>query len=96
MNIYIYIYMYVYICIYIYIYIYVYMIYSGLVVSGEVPRGEKILYSGTDPESYITEHTLVYVDDTEGDDTLAFQTRCLQSFHGMGRDRSVHQLVKDL
>ena len=23
--------------------------------SGEVPRGEKMLYSGTDPESYITE-----------------------------------------
>ena len=28
--------------------------------SGEVPRGEKMLYSGTDPESYITEYTLVY------------------------------------
>ena len=27
---------------------------------GEVPRGEKMLYSGTDPESYITEYTLVY------------------------------------
>jgi hypothetical protein len=26
----------------------------------EVPRGEKMLYSGTDPESYITDHTLVY------------------------------------
>ena len=31
---------------------------SGLV--GEVSRGEKILYPGTDPESYITENTLVY------------------------------------
>ena len=28
--------------------------------SGEVPRGEKMLYSGTDPESYITDYTLVY------------------------------------
>ena len=27
---------------------------------GEVPRGEKMLVSVTDPESYITEHTLVY------------------------------------
>ena len=26
----------------------------ALVGSGEVPRGEKMLYSGTDPESYIT------------------------------------------
>ena len=26
--------------------------------AGEVPRGEKMLYSGTDPESYITEYTL--------------------------------------
>ena len=25
----------------------------------EVPRGEKMLYSGTDPASYITEYTLV-------------------------------------
>ena len=31
-------------------------------ISGEVPRGEKMLYSGTDPESYITKHTLVYED----------------------------------
>ena len=30
---------------------------SGL--AGEVSRGEKMLYSGTDPESYITEYTLV-------------------------------------
>ena len=29
---------------------------------GEVPRGEKMLYSGTDPESYITDYTLVYDD----------------------------------
>jgi len=28
--------------------------------TGEVPRGEKMLYSGTDPESYITEYALVY------------------------------------
>ena len=33
--------------------------------SGEVPRGEKMLYSGTDPESYITECTLVYEDYLE-------------------------------
>ena len=31
-------------------------------IIGEVPRGEKMLYSGTDPESYITEYTLVYED----------------------------------
>jgi len=30
--------------------------------NGEVPRGEKLLYSGTDPESNITEYTLVYED----------------------------------
>ena len=32
---------------------------TGLVIndSGEVPRGEKMLYSGTVPESYITEYT---------------------------------------
>ena len=30
--------------------------------SGEVPRGEKMLCSGTDAESYITEYTLVYED----------------------------------
>ena len=29
---------------------------------GEVPRGEKMLYSGTDSESCITEHTLVCED----------------------------------
>ena len=28
--------------------------------SGEVSRGEKMTLRGTDPESYITEHTLVY------------------------------------
>ena len=28
---------------------------------GEVSRGEKMLYSGTEPESYTTEYTLVYV-----------------------------------
>ena len=28
-----------------------------------VPRGEKMLYSGTDPESYITEYTLVYEEN---------------------------------
>jgi len=27
------------------------------------PRGEKMLYSGADPESYITEYTLVYEDN---------------------------------
>ena len=27
---------------------------------GEVPRGEKMLPSGTDPESWITEYALVY------------------------------------
>ena len=30
---------------------------------GEVPRGEKMLSSGTDLESYITEYTLVHEDD---------------------------------
>ena len=34
-------------------------------VGGEVPRGEKMLYSGTDPESYITEYTQVYEDNVE-------------------------------
>ena len=29
---------------------------------GEVSRGEKMLDSGTDPESYITEYTVVYED----------------------------------
>ena len=29
---------------------------------GEVLLGEKMLQAGTDPESYITEHTLVYED----------------------------------
>ena len=33
--------------------------------SGEVSRGEKMLLSGTDPESYITECTLVYEDNKE-------------------------------
>jgi len=33
----------------------------ALIDSGEVPRGEKMLYSGTDPESYITEYTLVHI-----------------------------------
>jgi len=31
-------------------------------IDGEVSRGEKMLESGTDPESYITEYTLVYED----------------------------------
>ena len=31
-----------------------------LPVIGEVSQGEKMLYSGTDPESYITENTFVY------------------------------------
>ena len=30
--------------------------------SGEVPRGEKMLSSGTDPESHITEYAVVYED----------------------------------
>jgi len=30
--------------------------------SREVSRGEKMLYAGTDPESYITEYTLLYED----------------------------------
>ena len=28
--------------------------------AGEVSRGEKMLESGTDPESYITDYSLVY------------------------------------
>ena len=35
------------------------MIDSGL-VGREVSRGEKLALRGTDPESYITEYTLVY------------------------------------
>ena len=31
--------------------------------SGEVSRGEKMLYAETDPESYITEYTLVYGEE---------------------------------
>ena len=34
----------------------------GLGYHGEVSRGEKMLEYGTDPESYITEYTLVYQD----------------------------------
>ena len=39
---------------------------SGLVgpKAGEVSRGERMLYSGTDPESYITEYTLVNEENT--------------------------------
>ena len=33
------------------------VLFERLRVSGEVPRGEKMLYSGTDPESFITEYT---------------------------------------
>ena len=34
---------------------------SGLMeASVEFPRAEKMLYSGTDPESYITQYTSVY------------------------------------
>ena len=33
--------------------------------SGEVSRGEKIVLRGTDPESYITEYTSVYEDQTQ-------------------------------
>ena len=33
--------------------------------TGEVPRREKMPYSGTDPESYVTVYTLVYKDDTD-------------------------------
>ena len=35
---------------------------SGVLTCGasvEVPRGEKMLYSGTDPESYITEYNSI-------------------------------------
>jgi len=31
-------------------------------LQGEVPRGEKMLFSGPDPESDITEHTSIYED----------------------------------
>jgi len=34
----------------------------GLRFGGEVSRVEKMLYVGTDPESYITEYTSVYED----------------------------------
>ena len=33
-----------------------------MIDGGEVSRGEKMLYSGTDSESYITEYTLLYED----------------------------------
>ena len=33
-------------------------------MKGEVPRGEKMLYAGTDPESYITEYTCVNEKNT--------------------------------
>ena len=32
-------------------------------IAGEVPRGEKMLYSGTDQESCITEYAFVYEDE---------------------------------
>ena len=35
---------------------------GGAGFSTRVSRGEKLLYSGTDPESYITEYTLLYED----------------------------------
>ena len=31
-------------------------------IAGEVPQGEKMLYSATEPESYITKYTLVCED----------------------------------
>ena len=34
----------------------------GPTTSGKVPRGEMMLHSGTDPESFITEYTIVYED----------------------------------
>ena len=30
--------------------------------SGEFPRGDKMLYAGTDPESYIAKHILICAD----------------------------------
>ena len=47
-------------------------------MSSGVPRGEKILYSGIDPESYITEYTLVYEEFTvtvPGRETHTSRTR---------------------
>ena len=35
----------------------------NILPGGEVSQGEKMLYSGTKPESYITEYTLVYQDN---------------------------------
>ena len=35
-------------------------------VGRKVSRGEKILYAGTDPESYITEYTIVYEEYSSG------------------------------
>ena len=40
------------------------MIDSGLIGCCEVPRGEKTLYSETDPESCTTEYTSAYKDET--------------------------------
>ena len=36
------------------------MNWQRVVAKGEVLHGEKMLYSGTDPESYTTEYTGVY------------------------------------
>ena len=37
-------------------------VWSLVTTFGEVLRGEKMLFTGTDPESYITEYTLVHED----------------------------------
>ena len=54
-----------------------------MTVSGEVTRGEKMLNSGTDPESYITEYTLVYEENTPKVNELS---RLLPGYPGKGHD----------
>ena len=45
-------------------------------VDGEVSRGEKMLYSRTDTESYITEYTLVYEDEHTADSVTRACVEC--------------------
>ena len=48
--------------------------------SGEVPRREKMRFSGTDPESYITEYNSVSED---------YKQRNLSASSGQSKDSSV-------
>ena len=46
-----------------------------MIDSGVVSREEKMALRGTDPESYITEYTLVYEDKTYKQTTLALRRK---------------------